>query len=91
MKIFSKKYNYYINMYEFEHILKEIMRVKGLSASKIARFFGQSEKSIYNYTSGKNEPTYSKLRALALNIEGINCRWLLTGEGEMILKKELGI
>jgi hypothetical protein len=65
--------------------IKSIMQVKKISVSALSRLIEQSEKSVYNYRDGSNEPTISVFTKIVESYPDVNALWLLTGKGDMLL------
>jgi len=67
--------------------LKAVRMYLGLSQKELANLLGVSEITVRRYEIGKIE--IPKTVALALKgLYNLNPTWLLTGEGEMFIKKE---
>ena len=69
--------------------LKKIMEGKELSVHEFSTILNQSDKSIYNYLSGKTTPKWDVAEAVIRAFPEVNGMWLLTGEGEMWEKDRL--
>lgn len=53
------------------------------SVSALSKILDASEKSVYNYLSGKNAPIWKVPSLLVQHFAGLSAHWLLTGDGEM--------
>lgn len=65
--------------------ISALMEAKKLSVSTLAHIIGKTEKVVYNYREGKNEPTVGVFERIILKYPDINAQWLLTGYGSMIV------
>jgi predicted transcriptional regulator len=63
------------------------MESKQLSVSQLAQIIGKSEKVVYNYKEGKNEPSVGVFESIIRKFPDISSYWLLTGEGSNLEKK----
>ena len=68
---------------------KKVREYLGLSQRDLARELGITERTVRNYEVGKIEVPKTIILALQA-LFNINPNWLLTGQGEMFLKKEEG-
>jgi DNA-binding XRE family transcriptional regulator len=67
--------------------LKEMRRELGITQVNLAKSMGVTKWTIIDYESGKRPPP--KIFVLALKEKySVNPKWLLTGEGEMFVKKQ---
>ena len=61
------------------------MKNEGLTAGKLAEIVGVQPSAISHITSGRNKPGFDFLAALFNRFPDLNPRWMIVGEGEMIL------
>lgn len=69
---------------EIGNRLREFREHKDLTQTVFAGFLGVSKRGIQDNESGKNIP--GGLLLLGLHRMGLNIVWLLSGEGDMIIK-----
>ncbi len=68
-------------------ILDTIVEALGINYVDLARTLGMNRPNLfYNMRSGKSNPSYETLQAIVKAYPQIDCRFLLTGEGEPLLK-----
>ena len=67
--------------------LKTLRETLGITQKELARTLGVSEMTIRRYEANKFQPDAEVLSKLA-KAYNINLHWLLTGEGEMFIKRE---
>ncbi len=65
---------------------KEIRKKKKMTQTEFAELLGTTQRNISKYENEKLEIP-DKIKAELIKI-GVDINWLLTGEGEMFLKKE---
>lgn len=70
-----------------EDRVKRIFNISGLSQADFADKIGVSQQTMSDMFRGKKKAGEKLLLGILDNIEGINPLWLLTGTGEMELKK----
>ena len=75
------------NFSSFQERLKLLIEKLGLSIKDFAKATGIPYRTVQYYLSGKTIPGADKLEKMCAKF-GININWLLTGEGEMFIKKE---
>lgn len=66
--------------------LKQIIDYSGITPNAFAAKIGISQPRISNYLKGR-EPDFDTLSRICRTFVMIDPRWLLTGEGEMIVKE----
>jgi transcriptional regulator with XRE-family HTH domain len=67
--------------------LKTLRKTLGITQKELARTLGVSEMTIRRYEANRFQPDAEVLSKLAKTYN-INLHWLLTGEGEMFIKRE---
>jgi len=70
---------------EVSERLREVIKKSGMTYKEFAKKHGIPYRTLQNYLLGLREPSALVLQKCA--IEGFNVHWILTGEGEMFLKK----
>ncbi len=68
----------------------EIIKVKGISASKFAEMIGVPRSSISHLISGRNKPSLDFLQKVLNRFTEINPEWLYTGSGKMMRNDQKG-
>jgi len=69
--------------------IDKLVNAAGLSVSNFAQKTNNKQKNLSNVILGRNRPSYEVVYNLCKNIpfikgmENINCKWIITGEGEM--------
>lgn len=71
----------------FLHRLKQFIEYKGISNNKFAEEVGISSAQMSHMMNGINFGV-DKLLIILSNYTELNSQWLMTGEGEMLKKKE---
>ncbi|MDJ1498803.1 hypothetical protein QNI19_38090 [Cytophagaceae bacterium DM2B3-1] len=73
-------------------IFDELIEALGTNYNELAKTIGlnRSDK-FYNLKSGKSTPNYETLQAIIKAYPQVNCRFLLTGEGEPLEKETVRI
>ena len=66
------------------------MDYKSISAGELANLLEVQRSNISHILNGRNMPGAAFIEKLLLSFPDLNARWLLTGAGEMIEKKESG-
>lgn len=66
--------------------LKILIDRLGLKLKDFSRKTGIPYQSLLKYLSGERTPTEDNLKKIAIHL-GVNLNWLLTGEGEMFIRK----
>ncbi len=69
-----------------ERIL-EIIRVKGIKASRFAEMIGVQRSAISHLVSGRNKPSLEFLQKVLNRFPDINPQWLYSGTGNMLIDK----
>ena len=64
------------------------MDYKSISAGELAGLLDVQRSNISHILNGRNKPGAAFIEKLLLSFPDLNARWLLTGEGEMVEKKE---
>ena len=70
--------------------VKEFIDYKGISAGELADLLDVQRSNISHIINGRNKPGAVFLERFLLTFPEINARWLLTGEGQMILVNSEG-
>ncbi|MEL7586347.1 MAG: helix-turn-helix transcriptional regulator [Prolixibacteraceae bacterium] len=72
--------------------IKRFMEYKGLSPSELADAIGVQRSNITHVLQGRNKPGFQFINKMLETFPGLNAKWLLTGEGEMLISghKETG-
>ena len=68
--------------------IEKILEYYQLNAGEFARKIGVQKSSISHLLSGRNKPSFLFLSKLIKAFPEINIKWFLTGEGNMVEKKE---
>jgi len=68
--------------------IKKLLKLSEFSIAEIAIKIATSESTIRNFKAGRNEPSVTFLKFLFTEFPDLNPKWLLFGEGEMLLKDE---
>ena len=68
--------------------IKRYMDYKSISAGELAGLLEVQRSNISHILNGRNMPGAAFIEKLLLCFPDLNARWLLTGEGEMIEKKD---
>ncbi|GHV69759.1 transcriptional regulator [Bacteroidia bacterium] len=63
--------------------LNQLMREKGLTATKLAATINANPSAISHFLSGRNKPGYDILYNLSDKFPDINMNWLINGGGNM--------
>lgn len=75
-----------------EELAKRLNKIcdhnKWTKYSQFADRVGISHQTASNYLKGKQKPDSIQLEKIIRSFENINARWLITGEGEMLLKSD---
>lgn len=66
-------------------IINDYLKLKDDEA---ARLLNVSRQTITNIANSRSKPSYDVLNALILASPKLNARWLLTGDGEMLLGEQ---
>ncbi|MDJ1503539.1 helix-turn-helix domain-containing protein [Xanthocytophaga agilis] len=67
-------------------IFDAIVEALGISYAELAKKVGLSRPDLfYNMRAGKSNPGYETLQAIAKAYPQINCRFMLTGEGDPLI------
>jgi transcriptional regulator with XRE-family HTH domain len=69
--------------------IKRFMDYKGLSPSELADGINVQRSNITHVLHGRNNPGFQFITKMLEAFPDINAKWLLTGEGEMIIKEEI--
>jgi len=72
----------------FEARLKALIAESGLGRDDFAKKIGISRRSLFNYLGGKNPPTGAFYQSVKTAFPWVNVEWLITGQGEMVSRKE---
>jgi len=67
--------------------IKEIRTALHLNQKEFGELLGVNQRTVSNWETNRNEPSIEILSKIT-SLWGINPTWLLTGEGEMFIKKE---
>lgn len=67
--------------------LKKVMKELDLSQVQIADKTNVTRQNISNIINDKGNPSVEWVRKLVIAFPVIDCRWLVTGEGEMLVDK----
>ncbi|MDJ1503508.1 helix-turn-helix transcriptional regulator [Xanthocytophaga agilis] len=68
-------------------IFDAVVEALGISYAEMAKKIGLSRPDLfYNMRAGKSNPGYETLQAIAKAYPQIDCRFLLTGEGNPLIK-----
>ena len=67
--------------------LKKIMKELDLSQVQVADKTNVTRQNISNIINDKGNPSVEWVRKLVIAFPVIDCRWLVTGEGEMLINK----
>lgn len=65
--------------------IKKYMDHKGLSAAELADIIGVQRSNLSHILTGRNNPGASFIEKLLQTYPELDARWLITGEGDMIL------
>jgi transcriptional regulator with XRE-family HTH domain len=65
--------------------IKKYMDHKGLSAAELADIIGVQRSNLSHILTGRNNPGSSFIEKLLQTYPELDARWLITGEGDMIL------
>lgn len=65
--------------------IKEYMDYKSITAGELASVLEVQRSNISHVLNGRNKPGASFIEKLLISFPDINARWLLTGEGEMVI------
>lgn len=65
--------------------LLKFMQSKNISAGKLAEMIGVQPSAISHIMSGRNKPGFDFLAGLFNKFPDLNPRWIIIGEGDMIL------
>lgn len=65
--------------------LETFISAKKITLYRVAKDAGVTSAALYKLKSGDNEPSFYMLQKLAIAYPDLNLRWLLTGEGEMLM------
>jgi transcriptional regulator with XRE-family HTH domain len=77
-------------MAEFNHPpMKQLLKALGVSQKQLAYTIGISPNAISQYASGTRRVTEKTALAVSYHYPNINSRWLLTGEGSMLVDPAL--
>jgi len=68
--------------------IKKLIKLSEFSIADIATKVATSESTVRNFKAGRNEPNVAFLKFLFREFPDLNPKWLLFGEGEMLLKDE---
>lgn len=62
--------------------IKTVLDEMELTVPSFSKKFGLSDRSMYNYVKGINDPPSSVLSLIGNNVAGLSAHWLLTGNGK---------
>lgn len=65
--------------------IKKFMDYKSISAGELATLLEVQRSNISHVLNGRNKPGASFIERLLISFPDINARWLMTGEGEMLI------
>lgn len=68
--------------------IKKYMDYKSISAGELATQLEVQRSNISHVLNGRNMPGAAFIEKLLLSYPDINARWLLTGQGEMLMQDE---
>ncbi len=68
--------------------IKQYMDYKNISAGELASLLDVQRSNISHILNGRNKPGASFIEKFLLTFPDLNARWLLTGVGDMIEKKQ---
>jgi transcriptional regulator with XRE-family HTH domain len=77
-------------MSEVGRRIKELRERLRMNKREFAREIGVKDTLVYRWEKGEFEPTTEKLKAISKRFN-VNLNWLLLGEGEMSIKREVKI
>jgi len=83
-------YSLNIQLTKMKERVKEFIDYKGISAGELADLLDVQRSNISHILNGRNKPGAVFLERFLLTFPEINARWLLTGEGQMILLNSEG-
>ncbi len=69
--------------------IKKYIDYKGVTAGELAVILDVQRSNISHILNGRNMPGAAFIEKLLLKFHDLDARWLLTGEGEMVLDSEL--
>ncbi len=69
--------------------IQQYMDYKSITAGELAALLDVQRSNISHILNGRNKPGAAFIEKFLLSFPDLNARWLLTGEGEMIEKKEM--
>lgn len=65
--------------------IKQYMDYKSISAGELSSTLEVQRSNISHILNGRNKPGASFIERLLKNFPDLNARWLLTGDGEMVI------
>ena len=71
--------------------IKKYIDYKGVTAGELAVILDVQRSNISHILNGRNMPGAAFIEKLLLKFPDLDARWLLTGEGEMIVDSEIYI
>lgn len=69
--------------------IKKYMDYKSISAGELATQLEVQRSNISHVLNGRNMPGAAFIEKLLLSFPDLNARWLLTGNGEMLMEGEI--
>lgn len=69
--------------------IKEFIDYKGIQAGELASLLEVQRSNISHILNGRNKPGALLIEKMLLVFPELNARWLLTGEGNMLVSSEI--
>ena len=66
--------------------IKQFMDYRGVSSSELADTIGVQRSNVTHVLQGRNKPGFQFISKLLETYPEINAKWLITGEGEMLVE-----
>lgn len=70
--------------------IQQFIDYKGITPGDLAAVLEVQRSNISHILNGRNKPGAAFIEKFLLSYPDLNARWLLTGEGEMIISAEAG-
>jgi len=68
--------------------IKKFMNVKSLTAAELADKIGVQRSKVSHVLNGRNNPSSVFIEKLLQTFPELDARWLILGEGEMLMRQE---
>lgn len=68
--------------------IKKFMNVKSLTAAELADKIGVQRSNVSHVLNGRNNPSSVFIEKLLQTFPELDARWLILGEGEMLMRQE---